>query len=330
MMETDTLISVIVPVYNAEKYLDICVGSILSQSYNHFELILVDDGSPDDSSDICDKYAKKDARVRVVHQANGGVSSARNAGIRMAKGSFITFVDSDDYLDTNYLEEMFKHITGSDLSICSLYEVGTTNKIDLVKQCDIRLPKEVISLQKGFVFLIGSGLLNSPCSKLFRKAIIDTNHLYFEEDVQLGEDLLFNLSYLKYCDTISFSEKPLYCYIKINSTLSCQIKPNYADLQLLFYQRIQDLIDELGLEYSQVHRQYSLLNDAIGSVVSGIGNQAEKKAAVVRVLQSSLLNEYLFYSKAHTIREKVFRIILKTQNPEIIYYYFKLISRIRI
>lgn len=329
MMEAGTLISVVVPVYNAEKYLDICVGSILSQSYNYFELILVDDGSLDGSSDICDKYAKKDARVRVVHQANGGVSSARNVGIRVARGTYITFVDSDDCVDTAYLEKLLKGMADSDLSICSFYEVRAEGKTDILKQRTIRFPEEALSLKEGFTYLIQSGLLNPPFCKLFRKDIMDTHQLYFNQQIQLGEDLLFNLSYLKYCGTISFEAKPLYYYFKGSGSLSSQIKPDYADLQLQFYQRIQDLINMKELKYNQAYRQYNLLKDAIGSVLRGQGNRIEKRRAVGRVLQSGLLKEYLQYPKACTVREKIFRIILKTGSVRIVCFYFCVLSGMR-
>ncbi len=118
-------ISIIVPVYKVEKYLKKCVDSILAQTFSDFELILVDDGSPDNSGRICDDYAKKDARVRVVHKQNGGLSSARNAGIEVAKGKYLGFVDSDDYIAEDMYELLYKAIIKeeADLSICGIYDV---------------------------------------------------------------------------------------------------------------------------------------------------------------------------------------------------------------
>ena len=103
---TQSQISIIVPVYNSEKYLDACIDSILSQSFRDFELILVDDGSKDSSAQICDEYASQDTRVRVIHKANGGVSAARNDGLDIAKGEYITFIDSDDWVEREYLETL--------------------------------------------------------------------------------------------------------------------------------------------------------------------------------------------------------------------------------
>ncbi|MDT2743473.1 glycosyltransferase family 2 protein [Enterococcus asini] len=118
-------ISIIVPVYKVEKYLEKCVDSILAQTFTDFELILVDDGSPDRSGAMCDEYAQKDSRVRVIHKENGGLSSARNAGIDVAKGRYLGFVDSDDYIDSKMYEQLFTDIEReqADLSICGIYHV---------------------------------------------------------------------------------------------------------------------------------------------------------------------------------------------------------------
>ena len=103
-------ISIIVPVYNVEKYLEKCIDSILNQSYQNLEIILIDDGSTDNSGSICDEYKKKDQRVQVIHQKNQGQSSARNAGLNIAKGSYIGFVDSDDWIEQNMYEKLYKNI----------------------------------------------------------------------------------------------------------------------------------------------------------------------------------------------------------------------------
>ena len=115
------LISIIVPVYKAEKYLRRCVDSILAQTYQNIEVLLIDDGSPDNSGEICDEYAEKDSRVRVFHKPNGGVSSARNLGLKEAKGDYIGFVDADDYIDKTMYEVLLCNLIkeNSDISICS-------------------------------------------------------------------------------------------------------------------------------------------------------------------------------------------------------------------
>ena len=104
----EPLISVIIPVYKVEKYLNKCVDSVLNQTYKNLEIILVDDGSPDKCPEICDEYAKKDDRIKIIHKQNGGLSDARNVGIEKSTGEYITFIDSDDYVDSNYIEQLYK------------------------------------------------------------------------------------------------------------------------------------------------------------------------------------------------------------------------------
>ena len=137
------MISVIVPVYKVEPYLARCVDSILAQTYTDFELILVDDGSPDNCGIICDEYAKKDSRVRVIHQQNGGLSAARNAGLEAAKGSFITFIDSDDFIDQHALEQLYGALASNkaDVAVSAFFrftnesEITAPNQIEAGVRC---------------------------------------------------------------------------------------------------------------------------------------------------------------------------------------------------
>ena len=122
-MKEEKLISVIIPVYNVEKYLRRCIDSVINQTYKNLEIIIVDDGSTDNSSNICDEYTNKDSRVKVVHKENGGLSSARNVGIELAKGDLIAFVDSDDYIELEMYEKLKENMDkyDSDIAICQYY-----------------------------------------------------------------------------------------------------------------------------------------------------------------------------------------------------------------
>lgn len=137
-------ISVVVPVYNVEKYIAHCIESIIAQTYRDFELILVDDGSKDNCPQICDSYAKKDKRIRVIHKENGGLSDARNAGTLVAEGKYITYIDSDDYVNPLYLEMLLKAIiqTGADLSIVDFKKVYSMDECDCVNKRNIRISKK--------------------------------------------------------------------------------------------------------------------------------------------------------------------------------------------
>ena len=130
MKDEKTLISIIVPVYRTEKYLDRCVESIVNQTYKNLEIILVDDGSPDDCPKMCDEWAKKDKRIKVIHKENGGVSSARNIGIKSAKGKYIGFVDSDDYIEKEMYESLIDVLNKNknlDYIYCDIYDAEKIN-----------------------------------------------------------------------------------------------------------------------------------------------------------------------------------------------------------
>ncbi|GAA2925355.1 glycosyltransferase family 2 protein [Enterococcus raffinosus] len=199
-------ISIIVPVYNVEKYIRKCIDSILNQTFRDFELILVDDGSPDNSGAICDQYAKKDSRIRVIHKENGGLSSARNAGIEVAQGKYLGFVDSDDYIAEDMYELLHNNIIkeGADLSICGIYDVykqktpkvlpefrkvcTKDEMIKMILEAKLVSVHAVNKLYKRDLFKMiryPVGIITEDAAIIFqvldqcKKIIVDTNQKYF-------------------------------------------------------------------------------------------------------------------------------------------------------
>lgn len=177
--------SIIVPVYKTEQYIEKCVTSILNQTYKDFELILIDDGSPDRCPQMCDEYQKLDPRVKVIHKKNGGVSSARNCGLEIASGMFVWFVDSDDYIEPFSLQQLYE---AQKEKKADLY-VFNTQQIYSFHTADINQFFE----KYYFTYVLGFG----PWNKLYRRKIIQKNHLKFDEQETIGEDLLFNINYYK-------------------------------------------------------------------------------------------------------------------------------------
>ena len=194
------LISVIVPVYKVEKYLHRCIDSILIQTYRNLEIILIDDGSPDCCGEICDEYAKKDKRVKVVHQINQGVSAARNKGIEVSTGEFISFVDSDDYIDKTYIETLYNNINGYDIVSCNFKVIYSDNSL---KIRDYDMPNKVIVRStKRDLFSDSLGTMAYAYvvwGKLFRKSIIEK--VKFREQAY-SEDALFVREVFLYCKNI--------------------------------------------------------------------------------------------------------------------------------
>lgn len=206
------VISVIIPVYNVEKYIRQCVDSVLEQSYRDFELILVDDGSPDNSPAICDEYAQKDTRVSVIHQKNLGVSAARNNGIRHAKGEWITFVDSDDWVDKEYLYNFHLKVYSSmDMVVQGLkYVDNQTSKIKRYR----RFPNAtIISPDYGHIMercdLLSFGVTVCKC---FRRELMKQQYIQFNELIDYHEDHLFTFDYIAHSKNIAIVSDVGYNY----------------------------------------------------------------------------------------------------------------------
>lgn len=231
------MISIIVPVYNTEKYLYRCIQSILAQTYTDFELLLINDGSTDFSGEICDKYAKIDSRVRVFHKENGGVSSVRNLGLDNAMGELVMFCDSDDYMKPDMCEVLCNTLQnkGADVVICGTEETGggywkPERDEDYTK----------VEFFCNFGSLLQTELLSPPWNKIFKRSKI--KHC-FAQDVSFGEDLMFNLQYFEQCEKISFITASPYFHEKDNGD-SLVVKFNRR--RLLDIENVWGCIDDMG------------------------------------------------------------------------------------
>lgn len=241
------MISIIIPVYNVKSYLDVCIQSVIQQDYTNFECILVDDGSTDGSSVICDQWAEKDSRIIVIHQANSGVSSARNKGLERAKGKYIGFIDSDDWIDVDYLSTMANCMDDKkiDLVVSGLYQEFTDgSSVSYAPQQSLTFELNSDHTEL-FVMLNDQNLLYGPVVKLYKNDIIRHHQIQFDPQVSYGEDLLFNYQYLDHVRTIVCISESHYHYRILGSgTLSSKLRPeqfntDYREWKILqsFYQR---------------------------------------------------------------------------------------------
>ncbi|MCR8916920.1 glycosyltransferase family A protein [Bacteroides sp. ET225] len=232
-------VSIIVPIYNAAKYLYKCLDTLLTQTYYNYEIILIDDGSNDSSFLICKQYLKKSDKVKLFHKENGGVSSARNLGIEKAEGQWITFVDSDDWVSPFYLEHLIGHISeGVDLVFSYAVLIGKDGIF--LKE---KFPSKMISsddLEIAFAENAFHGH-TSPWSKLYKKDLIDQMHLRFDEQMHIGEDLLFLYKYILLCNKIFISSDTDYFYnYEVDSSLT---KQTYSlESELSSYCNIFDIV----------------------------------------------------------------------------------------
>ena len=235
------VISVVVPVYNSAMYLDKCIQSILKQSYPNWELILVDDGSSDSSPSICDDFVRQDNRVRVVHIPNGGVSNARNVGIQRATGEYIAFVDSDDYVDKDFLEELVKGMEKNNSDLC----VSPLSPEHLGSSFEIRIAPDY---EKELLFLFQNFLLFGPMVKLYRLEIIRNYQISFPKGISYGEDLLFNLDYLSVIDRICYINQCGYHYVLDNTeSLSRKVRWNMFYNEMMLHQRLMNWLQKKHL-----------------------------------------------------------------------------------
>lgn len=182
-------ISIIIPVFNAEKYLDQCTTSLLSQSLAACEFIFVNDGSVDDSRDIIENYQKQDSRIKLINQENQGVSAARNAGIISAQGEYIGFVDADDYVSADYFERFLEY-SGADLIAITPTDFGVNNS-------------SLVKIVQFYQHMLTSDSFNSVCYKIFKRDLIIANRVTFPVGVCLGEDAHFIMRFLQYTQTVA-------------------------------------------------------------------------------------------------------------------------------
>ena len=205
-------VSVIIPVYNVEKYIEECIISICNQDYKNIEIILVDDGSFDNSGEICDRYAKKDDRIKVIHKENNGVSSARNSGLDIAKGDYVCFVDGDDYLESDYVSYLLKLILDNkvDISISKgIYDTFTpkNNKQDYIK---------VISGEDTAIEILTYKIHIGVYSKMFSLKFLKDNSIRFKENIRMGEGFNFNTYSFLHATKVAIGYKQIYYYRRNN------------------------------------------------------------------------------------------------------------------
>lgn len=240
------LTSIVVPIYNASQTLRRCIDSILQQTFVEFELLLINDGSKDNSGAICDEYAQKDKRVRVFHKENGGVSSARNLGLDNVQGEWVTFIDSDDWVAHDYIENLYASLKiGTDLVISFstlIHNDGGRQKPSNVSSLLVKG-----NFQSLFVDY-NLHIYTSPWGKLYKRSIIEKHSMRFCEEMHIGEDLLFLYSYMLNVEKIYLTSYSGYYYcFELSDTLTKRI--NSFESEYVGYKNISNVIDRIEKEW---------------------------------------------------------------------------------
>lgn len=248
--------SVIVPVYNTEKYLDRCVSSIISQSFDDYELILVDDGSSDGCPEICDHWAENDKHIKVIHQENGGQSTARNAGLKAAAGDYILFVDSDDYVSKDYFAKMEEYDFPDGWLVYTNLVVGTQK----TNQRQVAENSEEMPIFDTLKYLLSSRTLNGPCTKKYSGRLIERHQLYFEDMVP-AEDFIFSLRYALLCKKIKICNQAVYVNDQTNSCSTTRSrKHGLIDVYPKIFDRAFSLVESASLSPNQKRELYKILD----------------------------------------------------------------------
>ena len=248
-------VSVIIPVYNVEKYLNKCVDSVINQTYKNLEIILVDDGSLDNCPKLCDDYAKSDERIKVIHKINEGVSVARNVGISVASGEYVCFFDSDDFVEEDVLEKMLDAIVEKAYDVCVCgYSVDIYNKEGEKESASEVVPwKQVCENLSLIECEKNLGICGYAWNKLYRKEFLTHNGLFFEEGTSLIEDLLFNSMAISKGAKVCFLPYAGYHYIqRQRETLGVKYYENFFDLKQKAIKAKSDVLRVWGVKEAQI------------------------------------------------------------------------------
>lgn len=315
--------SFIIPVYNVEKVIRRCIDSILYQTIQDFEIILIDDGSSDRSGEICDSYSSRDNRIVVIHKNNAGVSSTRNMGLERVKGQYIIFLDSDDYIEPDYLEVLDKN--EADLKIIGYKiedEYGRTKKIN---QYEEKIEPILTSEQLAEAFKEGD--FNYIWGKCFRTDIIKEHNINFDVNVSLAEDTLFVLEYVKYITSIKYLSDIGYHYIKYNTETLTKIDFN-SDSTVNKFEKVNDIIYDqlfriLGTDADLlIERRMANLYKDILAIING--GQKCSFIFIYSLFKKKWFKKMLSHTDQYFENEnEKYRMILKTQSSIIFWIYLK-------
>ena len=317
----EPLISVIVPIYKTEPYLCKCVNSILHQTYKNLEIVLVDDGSPDGCPQICDEYAAMDPRIIVIHKKNGGQAEARNVGLKQATGEYVSFVDSDDWLETDYYDILFGQIMDNDVAICGYNIVDEQGK----KAVDCALDKRCIDIRydstalKRLVFHPAFGLL---WNKLYRASAIrsvEISKLKTREDYLFNLQILTNVKRIRLCGGYTG-----YNWVQNPSSITHSINATYVEQSILIGEKLSEVLKQSSLQCKQElydHIMKTLLADTI--LVGVVGNRGlaknKKIDALRRLIRTKEIGQKLIYKKEDILYHKLLWFCFKTKSAILLY-----------
>ena len=337
----EELISIIVPVYNVEKYLEQCIETLIKQTYKNIEIILIDDASTDSSGEICDQYKKREKNLIVIHkQKNEGASKARNDGIEIAKGKYIAFVDSDDYIDITMYDKLHKKIKedDSDIAISGYSKVMDNGRIkDFILDIN-NYPKnnkvlyDMIGVKPESKYDISIGMSVWKC--LYKSSIIKNNNICFETNRDsISEDMIFQIEYFKYVDRVSLLKDCLYKYRFNDKSISNSYKKDRFEKQKDWYVKERKMLQERNLSNQEIldRLDRTFFMKVKASIKQEVKynpkNKKEIKKNIEKILNDELLIKCLkeYSIKKANLKLKMYIYLLQNKLVNVLYYIYKII-----
>lgn len=339
-------VSIVVPIYNVEEYLDRSIKSLISQSLQDIEIILVNDGSKDNSLAICKKYEQRDKRVKVIDKPNGGVSSARNEGIKIATGDYIGFIDPDDWIENNMYEQLYTQIreTRCEVAMCNF--VIDDNRS--IKEIYIPTDEHVLNRQDIREWLIPnmvgpedlnsneSTIMGSACRILVKREIIMNQRILFPLNISLMEDLVWCIEVLANSNKIVIDRGLYYHYMKNDNSAITRYRENMNSIQMTVLNKLENLL----LKYDvNSHCEKRMKLRYINMIISNIMNEMHKDSPKTEVekfksIKQLCANTYIkdilkeINTRQYTIRKRITLWALRNERTSYLYIYYKILSRL--
>lgn len=335
-MEVTDLVSVIIPIYNGERFLEKAVNSVLNQTYKNIEVILVNDGSIDNSRAICDLFAKKDGKIKVIHQENAGVSIARNNAMDIARGEFIQFVDCDDYIEKDMVKTLIKEINkNNDIVLCGFNRIykDKNNRVKKVNSSSYNEPNLTkIEFIESFGIYFKGFFINYISNKLYRRKIIKENNLSFNNKIERVEDLVFNLDYLDCCNKISIIEGFFYNYVNYNEdSITSGFNKNLYSSQQIMYNYVRRFLIKNDSYYGKnkeiVEIKYT--DSIIGTIdnlfhINSTYSPKEIKLEINNIVKNNIVIKNISYFNKVGLQKRIVGKMVENKNINLIFYYFKI------
>lgn len=322
-------VSIIIPCFNIELHISKCVDSILQQTYQDFEILLIDDGSADNTLEVCREYEEKDSRIKVHTHSNKGVSYTRNRGIELAQNELLVFIDGDDFIKEGYIERLVKGYEEGAWTICGMINVraGVEKENENFYRLLNQFPEGVINKEE-FLYLLKFYSYSSPCARIYSKSIIAENKIVFPEDISYQEDLIFNMEYSKYIERVYLLDYFGYYYMEHSVSSTGRYHHNFDHIDLLYFQ-LKEIIKSGDKEETILKRFIfdtilkKLSNDFHADSVLSDKQKLQKISILIQTSSYQYIQDYIWKSPINFI----YKIVLFSNNKRLIFNYLKLVIK---